>query len=335
MFKNKNIWVGLALVIVLLGVLLFDIYGRDSDSETENQAVEVAVDSKDETDHSHDTITPTELEDALLYENIPYVDSDPNPRQIFDIYVPKDAGDEQLPVLLWIHGGAWISGDKADPPIRDKVADGFIVVSMNYRLSPTYLNPSQVMDVKAAIRYLKGHGNEFNVDPDRIALIGHSAGAHLALLAGLTSGEGDFENLFMGHQNESATVKTIIASAPPVDFTTIIDHAEELDLSDIALVPGASSIEEVTPEILLTGCVIEQCPDDVAKTNPINYLDANDPSVFLQHGESDDVVPYLQSSQLDEALRAAGLTSELKLIESLKHDFIITDELEAWLESEL
>lgn len=320
MFKNKGIWIGLAIVVVLLGILLLDV-STDDDSQLNTESVN---------DEVLEAPEPVDLGNSTFYEDIVYVETEPNSRHKMDVYVPKGFAG-QRPLLIWIHGGGWIDGDKADPPILNMLDEGFVVASVNYRLSPTYLHPQQVHDVKAAVRYLKARGSLFGIDEQRVVLVGHSAGAHLASYAGLTDGLDYAEDLEQGNGQTSSAVQAVVASAPPIDFTTFIDQAKQLGLTNSELVPGSVSIDDVTPEVLLTGCTIDECGKQVDLTNPIFDIDASDPPFFIQHSEDDNVVPYLQGRQLHEALLEANVDSTFNRMNDRVHDFVFTAQMKNWI----
>ncbi|HZZ77974.1 MAG TPA: alpha/beta hydrolase [Gemmataceae bacterium] len=106
-------------------------------------------------------------------------------KQTLDVYSPKDA--KQAPVLIFIHGGEWTKGDKADVSFKPKFfnENGIVFVSINYRLSPAAMHPAHVNDVAATVRWVRDHAAQIGADPDKIVLMGHSAGCHLATLTAL------------------------------------------------------------------------------------------------------------------------------------------------------
>jgi acetyl esterase/lipase len=125
-------------------------------------------------------LLPTAAADSMKL-NIPYTDK-PDERQVLDIYAPKDA--KNLPVVFWIHGGGWQTGDKSDVQIKPQffMEKGFVFVSTNYRLLPAVDMATIVRDVARALRWVHDHVADYGGDPNRVLVMGHSAGAQLAAL---------------------------------------------------------------------------------------------------------------------------------------------------------
>jgi acetyl esterase/lipase len=198
--------------------------------------------------------------------------------RIGDVYRPDSPGPR--PAVLLIHGGSWRSGDRSH---MDKFAvryarAGYAVYNVNYRLAPEHRFPAQQDDVRAAFRWLHAHAGSLSVDPDRIAVMGYSAGAHLALLLALADAGG------------GPVPRAAIAGAAPTDL-------REYPSSPViaALIGGPG----------------DALPDEYAQASPIAHVSADDPPVLLYHGALDLVVEVEQSRRLVEALRAAGVTAEL------------------------
>ncbi len=144
--------------------------------------------------------------------------SDSGKRGLLDIYQPIAQGHRR-PVLLQVHGGAWMVGHKseqAQPLLHRMVEMGWVGVSINYRLAPRDAYPAQIIDVKKAIAWVKQHIAEYGGDPDFIVITGGSAGGHLSLLAGLTAGHADWQE---GFEGADTAVQGVLALYPVVDFT--------------------------------------------------------------------------------------------------------------------
>ena len=148
--------------------------------------------------------------------NIAY--SDAGKRGLLDLYLPVTSG-ERRPILLQVHGGAWMVGHKseqAQPLLHRMVESGWVGVSINYRLAPRDAFPAQIIDVKKAIAWVKAHIGEYGGDPDFIVITGGSAGGHLSLLAGLSPGHADWQQ---GFEGADTGVQGVLALYPAVDFT--------------------------------------------------------------------------------------------------------------------
>ena len=129
----------------------------------------------------------SQMKDTQAFKDLEYIKNG-HERNKLDIYLPKNYKEQKpLPVIVWIHGGAWRAGDKANCRSRIFIKDGFAAVSINYRLSQHAIWPAQIQDCKAAIRYLRANAKKYNLDPDRIGVWGSSAGGHLVAMLGTTS----------------------------------------------------------------------------------------------------------------------------------------------------
>jgi acetyl esterase/lipase len=223
--------------------------------------------------------------------------------QRLDIYRPV-TGAPPYPVLVIIHGGGWTVGDKrgelpvaAVPGFLDL---GFAVASINYRLAPDAVFPAQLLDAKAAIRYLRNEAAMYGLDPGRIAVMGESAGAHLASLLGTTQGRAEFDDPALGNPNVSSNVQAVVDFYGPADLTT----------SDAQRTLNPPCPSEPDPNIaLLLGASPTEDPDLAATASPITYLQSSDqdvPPFFIAHGDADCVVPYQQSADLYDAIEAVA-----------------------------
>jgi acetyl esterase/lipase len=243
-------------------------------------------------------------------KDLEYAKPDGRP-QLLDLYLPEKA-DGPLPVIVWIHGGGWQGGNKNGTPALSQLKRGYAVASINYRLSGEAQFPAQIHDCKAAIRWLRAHAKEHNLDPKRIAVWGSSAGGHLVALLG-TSGdvkelEGDLGNL-----DQSSRVQAVCDWFGPTDFCQMNAHRP----------PGAKldHDEPGSPESRLVGGPIQENKDKVAKANPITYVSKDDPPFLIMHGDRDELVPHHQSEILTEALQKAGVDVTFKTVEGAGHGF--------------
>src|SRR5688572_20101309 len=148
---------------------------------------------------------------------------------LLDLYLP--ANTTQPPLLVWVHGGAWRGGSRANPPLGFLVDQGYAVASVDYRLSPVARFPAQVHDIKAAIRYLRARESEHGYDARRVAILGSSAGGHLAALVGLTNGHAELEGKVGEHADQYANVQAIVDYYGPTNFLTILKQSTPHGLS--------------------------------------------------------------------------------------------------------
>src|SRR5690348_1769881 len=130
-----------------------------------------------------------------IERDIAYV-PDGDPAQRLDIYLPENASDKPLPLLVWVHGGGWVGGSKSENPGAEFTAHGlYASASVEYRFSNVGVFPAQIQDCQAAIRFLRANASKYNIDPDRIGVWGGSAGGHLVALLGTAGGTGAFPKI--------------------------------------------------------------------------------------------------------------------------------------------
>jgi acetyl esterase/lipase len=229
---------------------------------------------------------------AAPTRDVPYA-ATTNPAQRLDIYLPKNAPGP-LPVIVWVHGGAWSSGSKFPCPAGNFVNRGYAVVSVEYRFAQEAIFPAQIQDCKAAIRFLRANHEKYGLDPDRIGAWGSSAGGHLVALLG-TAGDS----------------KELEGDGPNKEFSSrvqcVVDFYGPTDMLQISNLP--SRIQHATvnsPEARLLGGLIEQRKDLARAANPIIYITKDAPPFLIMHGDKDDLVPFNQSELLEAALKQAG-----------------------------
>ncbi len=217
--------------------------------------------------------------------------------QKLDIYIPD--GEGVFPAVILVHGGGFLSGDKESENywVRHLVQRGFVAATINYRLSGEALFPANIQDVKAAIRFVRGNADAYQVDPDAIGLWGTSAGGNLASLAGTTGGVEELEDLTLGNADESSRVQAVVNWYGPTNFLTMDRYLIESGMGE----PGHSRTE--SPESRVLGAPIASVPGLVAAANPETYITADDPPLFIQHGTHDDTVPVQQSIIFAQKLR--------------------------------
>jgi acetyl esterase/lipase len=219
-----------------------------------------------------------------------------------DTYTPQGAAPGSASVLL-LYGGGWRMGERG----RMREAGlalgkrGFVCVAGEYRLTPESPWPAQIHDVKASIRWMRANASRLRIDPAKIAVQGHSAGAHLALLAAGTVGMAEFEG-DGGNAGVSTEVAAVIAVYPPVLF-----HV------------GDDRLSGSVPANALMGAAATE--EKARAASPITYVTEKFPPTFLLHGTADSVVPPSASIRMNEALTKAGAPVEMHMYAGLPHGF--------------
>ncbi|MDT8990472.1 alpha/beta hydrolase [Curvibacter sp. APW13] len=229
-------------------------------------------------------------------------------RQTLDVFLPTGKGP--FPVVVNIHGGAFRMGSKEmlDTAVaRALLAQGFAVVSVNYRLSAEARFPAAIEDVKAAIRFVRAQAGAWRLDARHVLVFGQSAGGNLASLAGTSAAQGLWDNPALGHADQSSAVQGVIDWFGPSDFAQMDAQAKAQGCAERDQTHGQPD----SPESAYLGAPIAQVPDLVRLTNPITHIGPSTPPFLLFKGDQDCVVPVGQSVLLYEALRAAGRDVQL------------------------
>ena len=215
-----------------------------------------------------------------------------------DLYLPKGAGP--FPGAVFIHGGAWSSGDRSQ--LRRQAArlasQGIVGMAIEYRLAPTFQYPAAVYDSKAAVRWLRMNAAKYHLDPDHIAAIGSSAGGHLAAFLGVTGDDPKWDGeVCCG--GVSSKVQAVVA------FNPIIDLYQHRDVSNARFLGGTCG----------------ELPAKCDEASPTNYVTAGVAPFLILHGTADETAPYKQSETMTTRLKAAGVRAELFRAEGAPHTF--------------
>ena len=242
---------------------------------------------------------------TILIGDINY-NNDDHPKHLLDIYLPGDV-QGNLPLVIFIHGGAWLSNDKyADIGYMKKtvaqiISSGFALASIDYRFSTEAVFPTQIQDCNRAISFLYDNAEKYGFDRNRFAVIGFSAGGHLASLAGLSKNN-NIETFFMPGTNRSFSIKAVVDFYGP---------------SQLILFPGADDAQ--SPEGKLIGAAPLARPDLAKVASPVTYVDQDDPPFLIIHGENDDLVSTKQSQLLSSWLTVEGVPNELIIVKGAPH----------------
>ena len=225
-----------------------------------------------------------------------------------DIYSPRHPAGK-LPVVVWIHGGAWNSGSKDFCPIGFMAAQNLAIVSMDYRLDTVAPFPAQLYDCKAVIRWLRANAEKFNLDENHIGIFGASAGGHLALLLATTADQPQLEGEVGGNLGFSSRVQCVCAFYPPTDLNRLVTDPKI----------RADANGEVAK---LIGGAVAQNVDKANFASPLFYVDKHCAPVFLLHGGADTLVPSEQSRIFYAALKQASVEAQLEIIPKQGHGII-------------
>lgn len=235
------------------------------------------------------TVTASASEPGVdVLRGVGYASEDDDDPRRMDIVVPHTDLYDASPILVYIHGGSWRMndrewGDKA-PMLESFVKRGYVVASVDYRLTTQAPWPAQLVDCKEAIRYLRAHAAEYGADPDKIAVFGDSAGGQLAMMLGVTSGD----EVSADGEGVSADVQAVISAYGIADLTlwgTLPeDNAEEAELAKTMLLGD------------------DYAREDVLDASPITYVDGDEPPMMLVHAENDTLVSATQSRLMADTL---------------------------------
>ena len=242
-----------------------------------------------------------------------------------DIYTPKPSPNP-LPTVLFVHGGGWNSGDSRhalafpDLPraLAALAARGYVVASLNYRLSQEAHFPAALQDVKAAIRWLRSHAGSYNGDATRVAVWGMSAGGQLAAMAGTTCGVTRFEpDGNAGYDAPSDCAEAVIDWFGPTDLESL--GADNGKPAKEGFVAAGQTSEEGS----YLGCEPQACPPGIARlASPMAFVSENAPPFLIQHGAADTQVSPKQSQKLYDALKQKGVPAEIVLYPDAGHGFM-------------
>lgn len=246
---------------------------------------------------------------TVIHGNIPY-NNDTLKKHLLDIYLPANAKGKVssgTPLVVFIHGGGWIGNDKyADMgympnTINAMLESGFAIASIDYRFAQNAVFPAILQDCNKAVSFLYDNADKYGLDKNRMALMGFSAGGHLASLMG-TSQNNKVESLYFSN------------SYRPFNYKAVVDFYGPTDLT---LLPGNE--DEKSPEGILIGAKPLERPDLAKAASPIAYIDKNDPPFLIFHGEKDNIVSNKQSKLFSAWLKYHGVKNELTIVKDAPH----------------
>lgn len=253
---------------------------------------------------------------TITYSNIPYA-NDTLSKHLLDVYLPPNTKND-LPLVVWVHGGAWMLNDKyADMgymqnTVRGFIDSGYALASINYRYSTDAVFPAQIQDCNQALEFLYQHASQYHIDKSRIAVIGFSAGGHLASLMAL-SNNNDVKDFYPQGVKPHFKIKALLDFYGPSDFIMIAsnpDTAVNNARNPVAILLGAQAIDR---------------PDLAKRASPVTYIDKNDPPVLIVQGEKDESVPNTQSRLLNSWLAINGVQHQLIIVPNAPHYGVMFD----------
>lgn len=213
-------------------------------------------------------------------------------------------GDAPRPGLIFIHGGGWAGGKKEDFTglAKDFAADGYVAVSVGYRLAPKHLFPAQIEDCKCAVRWMRAHADELGLDPNHIGAIGGSAGGHLALMLGVMD-SGDGLEGDGGWADQSSKVQAVVNYVGPSDL--------------LGPLPAVS--QGILTNFL--GGKREEKHDLAVQASPVTYINEGDAPSLSFMGTKDPLVPHDQGVTLANKLTEAKVPGRVEFILGAGHGF--------------
>ncbi|MEM7409369.1 MAG: alpha/beta hydrolase [Myxococcota bacterium] len=286
---------GLGLAFVAWGVLIAGhLRAQGAKAEVDRLAQESGLAIEGDVTPTHGFLRPFDMKVAGVkrIKNVPYGPSlpgDQGGRNLLDIVLPEAPG-ENRPILLQIHGGAWMIGDKREQgaPLMGRLASrGWVCFAINYRLSPQAKFPDHIVDVKRAIQWIREHAHEYGANPDFLCVTGGSAGGHLTALTALSQNDPAFQPGF-----EDAN--TSVSAAVP--FYGVYDFRDRLG------VRGKASMEKMVAERVFQ-CSPEDQPELWDSLTPMLRVTADAPPFLVIQGSHDTLVYVEEAREFVRVLR--------------------------------
>lgn len=239
-------------------------------------------------------------ENVELREGVEYGNVGERPL-LLDLYKPKQQNGK-VPGLIFIHGGGWKSGGRQDYRVYTTwfAQQGYVAVTIGYRLSKEALFPAAVEDAKCAVRWMRAEAESLGVDPDKIVVLGGSAGGHLAMMVGYSADDKTLEGIG-GHAEVSSQVAAVVDIYGPFDFET----------------PEGKSADVVKQ--FLGKQSYEEAPELWKRLSPVTYLNTGGPPTLIIHGSLDEIVPISQAEMLSRRLMELKIPSRYIRLEGWPH----------------
>lgn len=239
---------------------------------------------------------PARASEILFERDVEYAMSEHAPATL-NLARPR-ASTPPLPCIVVIHGGGWASGRKEqhDDLVRVLAQEGFVAATISYGLCPLCPWPAQIHDVKAAVRFLRSNAKRFGIDPERMAAMGFSAGAHLAMLLGTVDPEDGLEGT--GNPSVSSKVQAVVAFFGPTDMDLLADAAK-------------TELQRKVKREALNRLLGPNFAKDASRMSPVRYVNEGDAPMLIFQGTRDRLVPYQQAIRMLEKLHEAKVQAEI------------------------
>jgi len=222
---------------------------------------------------------------------------------LMDVASPPATAHGAAPAILVLHGGGWVQGDRKDVRafLSPLAQAGYVAAAVSYRLAPRHPWPAAGADVRAAVRFIHAHAEELGVDPDRIGLMGFSAGGHLAALAAVSANASSFPGELPAHSDASSSVAAVVVIGGLGDLTLVDTPSGERLLAVFLGSTGSRLLRKAR------------------EASPVTWLDSDDPPILIVHGEDDPIVPAKHAMAFHQALLDAGVDVTIKVIPGQGH----------------
>jgi acetyl esterase/lipase len=250
------------------------------------------------------TVLSAGATEILVEKDVEYSNPDEQHLQL-NLYAPKDI-TTPAPAIVCIHGGGFRAGKREgwDARCQMLAENGYVAVTVTYRLAPKYPFPAAVNDVKAAVRWLRANASKYKIDPERIGTVGDSAGGHLALFLGVTGGvkqfDADGDNL-----DQSSRVSCVVSYYGPSDFTQ--SYGKSVDAAEVLPLFLGGNVEKERRRHILA--------------SPLYWVTPEAPPTLCIHGTVDKYVAHEQAEWMVDKLKAAEVHAELLTLDGAGHGF--------------
>ncbi len=222
-----------------------------------------------------------------------------------DLATPKNL-DHAVPAVVVIHGGGWMQGKRQDMTsiAKDTAAHGYVSATISYRFAPKHRFPAQIEDVKCAVRYLRAHAKELNIDPKKIGAMGVSAGAHLSMMLGTLDSADGMEG-DGGNPDQPSKVQAVVSFVGPVNL--IIENYTDTQTQILEAFLGGKPKEKIA---------------DCRRASPITYINKGDAPMLCFFGTADPLISYDQAFQVTSALATAEVPGRVELLLGASHGWM-------------